>query len=267
MGCSLMEATQPTRPLWLLIDAPNHCHRDYHAAGEGAAELFARRVDALIDHARPVMIAAAFDSPRSFRREIEPTYKATRPPTPAGVADCMQSVREWCLANEIHIVEADGFEADDCLATLAMIGRRRDSRVVIASSDKDLRQLLDVGKIDQLVACRRSGGKLTCEWMTAKRVAEQYGVEPWQWVDFQTIVGDSSDNVIGAEGCGPVVAAKLLGKCHTLEGYYSNPWAAPLTPRQHALLAKFKERYKTVRRLVTLRRDTPIPGAWFEEAA
>lgn len=265
------EPSQPKQPakqlpLWLLFDGDNHCHRDFHAAGDKAAALFGRRVELLIERSKATRVAVAFDSRQSWRRELVPSYKSDRPEQPEGVTETIAAVREWCIENAVDVVEQSGFEADDLLATLTIVGRQRDARIVICSTDKDIRQLLDVGHVDQVLSCKRSGNVVDLEWMTATRVKQVYGVEPWQWVDYQTIVGDSVDCIKGADGIGEKVATKLLQTCHTLDAYYLNPWRVNLTQRQHNLLAKFRDEYKTVRRLVTLRRDVPIAAAWLETA-
>lgn len=250
--------------MWLIFDGNNHIHRDWHAAGESAAKLFMRRVFALRDKFSPDRIVVAFDSDGSFRNQIDQRYKADRAPTPPEVTDLIEQTKLSLLRESIDVVAVRGFEADDIIATITHIGLAADQKVVIVSGDKDLRQLLMDGYVVQLVSCKRDGGELTLDYFNAQRLESEYGVQPWQWIDYQTICGDSTDGVVGAKGIGPKVAVEILKKCHSLDAYYLNQWPANLTKRQHTLMAAFRNEYKTVRRLVTLVRNVPLPAGWLE---
>jgi DNA polymerase I len=253
-------------PTWLLFDANNHVHRDYHAAGAKGVALFMRRLTALRDKFQADRVVCCFDSRQSFRREFEPTYKSNRDETPAEISEALAALQNVLLTEQIDALTVPGFEADDLIATLATMAMHRGCRAILASTDKDLRQILSAGRCVQLLSAKRTCERFTFEWMNADDVKRVYGVEPWQWADYQTMVGDKVDGIEGAKGIGPEVARKVLQGCHTLDGYYQNQWAAPITQRQHAILANFRDTYKAVRRLVTLRRDVPLPSAWHEHA-
>lgn len=255
-----------SNPLWALVDAANHIHRDYNAAGATKAlGLFKRTIAGLRKLSSPDLVAICFDSPKRWRQSIEPSYKADRGESDPEIRKIFDLVREWCITEGIDVVESEGFEADDCIATLTRIARSSGGRVLIASSDKDLRQLLESGTVTALTGYKREGSELVQRrWMTAAMVREDFGIDPDQWVDYQTMIGDKTDNVIGAHGIGPAAARRVLRACRSLDQYYDNPWPANLTAHQMAALEKFRGRYRTVRRLVQLRADVPLAAAWHE---
>ena len=148
--------------------------------------------------------------------------------------------------------------ADDGLATLAAYGRTAGVRTVLASPDKDLRQCL----CPQVLLLRQfsveHGRPNRADWYTSFRLFDEYGLEAGQWVDYQTLVGDHGDGVVGCPGWGEKTAATALAKCKTLEACFGNPWAVPCTDRQRGQLIKFREQAAAVRQLVTLRTDVSV---------
>lgn len=252
-----------TRP-WILIDGNNYVHRDFHAAGPKALKVFAKRIEALRNRFEPSGLVVAFDGPHSWREDIDADYKAHRGAKPDGIAEFFAAVRERLVADAVDMLTVDGFEGDDIIATLTRILRERGQRVVIASADKDTRQCLEAGAVTQLVSIKREGQKLFCEWMTAEDLAAKFGVHPEQWIDYQCLVGDKVDGITGADRIGPKTARQILAGGRSLSDYYRNPWAVNITAKQRAAIAVFRNRLDHVRRLVTLRRDVPLPAAWFE---
>ncbi len=108
-----------------------------------------------------------------------------------------------------------GYEADDVIATVTELAKMKGVSSQIVSSDKDLYQLLDNQKVTLY------------DWVKKVEIKEEdcvrkFGVEPKFFVDFQALVGDSSDNVPGVKGIGLKSASKLIGEFQTLENIYSN---------------------------------------------
>jgi 5'-3' exonuclease len=202
--------------------------------------------------------AICVDSGRSFRRDVEPTYKAQRPEHDASLHHQIGLAVETLKADGFPVWSARGFEADDVIASAATRAlEHADLTVLIATADKDLLQL--VGPRVS-VKTPKDGAVYDPDGVLAK-----FGVRPAQIRDYLTICGDSSDNIKGAKGIGPKGACELLGTFGSLDSLYRAMDLADsgLTPARLASLAELRTRLDTVRTLITLRTDVEIP---FEEA-
>jgi DNA polymerase-1 len=151
---------------------------------------------------------------KTFRNEIFPEYKANRAETPAELREQFPLSRQVCRALGVTTTEKTNFEADDIIATYSRLLVVNDFDVTIASSDKDIMQLID--KNVSMFDATKS------KVIGPEEVFEKYGVYPSQMTYFQALVGDSSDNIPGITGIGPVTAAKLLAEFQTLDGIYEN---------------------------------------------
>lgn len=204
--------------------------------------------------------AICCDSRRSFRKEADPTYKANRPAQEAPLTHQMLATIDALKADGFPCWIADGYEADDIIATAVKcaLACSDDDRIVIATADKDLTQLIG----PRVTMHKTSDGNT----LDAAGVVEKFGVRPDQMLDYLCLVGDSSDNVRGAEGIGPKKAAALLATFGTLDALYAaiDAQTAKLANGQSASLAEFRERWPKVRELLRLRDDAPVP---FEEIA
>lgn len=258
-----------TKPKWLIVDVSNWAHRDLHGAGPGEAcfHNFTRRLALCREEIRPVRIALAFDSIGSFRREFEPTYKANRRSAPLGLAELIKRIRQYAADHEIDCVEAPGFEADDCMATLTSIALDQGQRVILASRDKDLRQLLIGGGVNMLVEASHGKYAPNFQYYTAANLDEIHGLRPDQWIEYQMLVGDATDNVPGCPGVGEKYAKEILQKCSTLERFISRSFEANIPDTKRIAVLRFLKHgdAERMRRLVTLRHDVPLPAFWFEE--
>jgi DNA polymerase-1 len=161
-------------------------------------------------------------------------------------------IRQMLEAMRIPIVELPGFEADDIIATLATAGAAQGMEVFVCSSDKDYRQLLsDRIKIFNL---RKR------ELFDAASLQADWGIAPEQVVDYQTLVGDSVDNVPGAEGVGPKTASKYLQDYGTIENLIAH--IDDLKGKKKENLQAFVPNLEMSRKLVTLDRHVPAPIEW-----
>ena len=256
--------------MYIGIDGTNWIHQLWHAhGGQGVLEAALRRAQALYSEWHPSLMIACFDR-RSFRHDVEPTYKSGRSKRDPALDALLAAAPVRFAEHEFDVLEPDGkvvkkavcmkaeqdgYEADDCLATLAWIGRHHGERVVLASPDKDLRQCLWDKQVGILRTFATEGGKVTRpEWFTAADLRDVYGLKPWQWQDYQALVGDRSDSIVGCEGWGEKTAAAVLSKVGTLAKCLENPWACPgLSDKKRDALVRFKARAATVLDLVTLR--------------
>jgi DNA polymerase-1 len=239
------------------IDGTNWMHQLWHALGAQGVQVvhgnFLGWVRAVVEYVQPGATVICFDR-RSFRYDLSAEYKAARPEKAVGLKALLEQAPAHC-AEVATIAQQDGFEADDCLATLARLGRIQN-RVVLASCDKDLRQCLVDERVTILRKFGTRAGKLSSpEWFTAGELRKKYGLEPEQWPSYQALVGDAGDGVRGCEGWGEKTAVKALAVGRTLAGCLANHWKLPITVRQRTALLAFQPRAELTLRLVTLRTD------------
>ena len=205
-------------------------------------------------------VAVCCDSGRSFRHELSPSYKATRPEHDASLKHQIALACEQLAADGFPVWSAKGFEADDVIASaVALIigsGSPTDVTALVVSADKDLLQLVG----PRVLAMNANSG----DRLDADAVKVKLGVRPDQVRDYLTLAGDASDNVKGAERIGPKTAADLLTRFDTIEGVYHalTTQGTEFKPAVATSLREFWPRVDAVRALVTLRMDVPIP---FEE--
>ena len=215
----------------------------------------ARAIMDLYDHGADYLLAAFDRSEPTFRQTLDPQYKAHRPPPPADLIVQEPMIRQVLEAMRIPVLSVAGYEADDILATLAIEGSARGLRVSLCTSDKDCRQLLS-----DRVTIMNLRKK---ETLDAAGLLKDWGVRPDQVVDFQALVGDSTDNVSGVPGCGPKTATKWLQAYGNLENLIKNvnEVGGPKlreslkTAIENGELAKSRE-------LVKLRTDVPLEYDW-----
>lgn len=258
------------KPIWLLIDVSNWAHKDLHGCGPGSIALrtFARRVELCEAFFKPERIAFCFDcSGPTFRSELDPCYKANRRKSPlVGLSELIDEIRDYAIENAHDIASCEGFEADDVIATLSTIGIDSERKVMIASSDKDLRQLLVAGQVILLRNIKRGKDRPEPEYFSAAHLLREYGLKPEQWIDYQALVGDATDNIRGCDGIGKKTAEQLLRAVGSLDEHYRDVWRAPITKTQARKLSEFRGRdLELARKLVTLRRDVPLPACHYPE--
>lgn len=239
------------------IDATNWIHTLWHARAEHALKTFLARVEGLVRLLQPSHVVACFDR-RSFRHDLFPDYKCKRPDKDVSLR-LLLSEAETEVTTHATIAAEDGFEADDCLATLAAAGFLLDQKVVLASPDKDLRQCLASGYVTILRGFRLEAGQVVePDYMTAGGLHEQYGLHPVQWTSYQALCGDSGDGIPGCPGWGEKTTKAALAGGKTLRDLLVNPWNVSVTPRLRTALTQFD--WRLMLDLVTLRTD--VPAVW-----
>jgi 5'-3' exonuclease len=201
--------------------------------------------------------ALCLDSPKSFRKEMDATYKAARESKPAPFFHQCELALEALKGDGFPQWMAEGFEADDIIASAARraIAIGFGVSVLVVSADKDLLQL-----VNNLISVK---SPITGNIMTPDGVKEKFGVMPNQIRDYLTLVGDASDGVVGVKGIGAKGAAALLSAYGNLDDLYTAIEADPNSekPSQVKALTDFKDRLPIVRTLLSLREDAPIDFA------
>ena len=221
---------------------------------------FIRMLRQLEKQWRPDRVVVAFDggSP-AHRLEKCPAYKAQRAPMPDDLRSQLGLINEYLAAAGVPLVLLKGQEADDVMATLAVRAAEAGATVRLATSDKDLMQLVD-GRI-RIVPPTKTEEELGPDGVAAKT-----GVKPGQIVDWLALVGDTADNIPGINGVGPKTATKLLAQFGSLAACLAQ--ADRIEPEW--LRAKVQAGRATAElnvALMTLDKDVPGVPAWNEIAA
>jgi DNA polymerase-1 len=217
------QVPQPEPKVLLLVDGSSYLYRAYHAMPDlravpgdptspatGAIRGMINMMQKLRRDVRADYAACVFDAPgKTFRDDVYPDYKATRSPMPDDLRAQIPAIHEVVQLLGWKVLHVPGVEADDVIGTLACMGTERGFVTIISSGDKDLSQLVNehVTVIDTMNDRRRD----------MMGVEVEFGVPPRLMVDYQTLVGDSVDNVPGVDKVGPKTAVKLLKEFGSLD--------------------------------------------------
>ena len=245
------------------VDAHNLIYQVFHALPEmsgpngqpvGAVQGFVRDVLDLIEsHGAEYLVCALDHSERTFRNELYVEYKAHREEMPADLQLQIPIIRQFLDALGVWTLAIPGFEADDVLATLARQVEAAGGRCLLVTSDKDCRQL--ISDRVQLLDMRKN------KVFDAAALQERWGIRPDQVVDFQSLVGDSTDNVPGVKQIGEKSAQELLAKYGTLDEIFAHASEVAGEKRRQNLIAG-REMAMLSRELVRLKTDVPIAMDW-----
>lgn len=174
-----------------------------------------------IECEKPDFLTVAFDvHAPTFRHKMYAEYKGTRKPMPQELKMQLPIIREVLSSMKVHIVELEGYEADDLLGTLAKKSEMLGYDVTLLSGDRDLLQIAS-DKI-KIALPKTSGGKSETHYYYKNDVVNEYGVTPTEYIEVKALQGDSSDNIPGVPGVGPKTATELIATYHTLEALYEN---------------------------------------------
>ncbi|MGH8073617.1 MAG: DNA polymerase, partial [Lysobacter sp.] len=247
----------------VLIDGSSYLYRAFHAlppltndAGEPTGALFGV-VNMLRAHLKeqPDYIAYVVDAPgKTFRDDLDPQYKANRPPMPDELRSQVQPMCDIVQALGIDIIRIPDVEADDVIGTLAIEAADAGVDVTISTGDKDFAQLVRHANERAGIALvnTMSGSRLDND----EAVFAKFGVRADQIIDYLALMGDKVDNIPGVEKCGPKTAAKWLAEYQTLDGVIAN--ADNIKGKIGENLRAALERLPLNRTLTTIRTDVPL---------
>lgn len=200
-----------------LLDAYALIYRSYYAflknprinskgLNTSAIMGFVNTLNEVITKEQPTYMAVAFDHGKTFRHEAFPAYKAQREETPEDIRASVPIIKDILEAYHIPVLQADGFEADDVIGTLATAAGREGIETYMLTPDKDYGQL--VGDNIYIYRPRHGGGYDT---LGESEVTQKYGIATTaQVIDLLALMGDSADNFPGCPGVGEKTAAKLI---------------------------------------------------------
>lgn len=164
-------------------------------------------------------LCVAFDKKGpTFRHEAFDEYKANRQSTPGELAQQFPILKEILSAMNIAQLELDGYEADDIAGTLSRIGEEEDMEVILVTGDRDYLQLSS----DKTKVLITRKGITELEEYDRKKIIEEYGITPEQFIDLKGLMGDKSDNIPGVPGIGEKTGIKFLKQFGNMENLYEN---------------------------------------------
>ena len=252
-----------SKPL-LLIDGNSLTYRAFFAlptdmataSGQVTNAVFgftSMLINLMRDH-DPEGVAIAFDLPKpTFRHERNPEYKAGREAAPDILRQQMGLVREVVDALNMPVIELEGFEADDILATLATRARDEGRDVIVVTGDRDCYQLVEDPHIKVLYNRR---GVSDYALYDEAGIEERTGVTPADYVKYAALRGDKSDNLPGVPGVGEKTAAKLINTYGGIDGIYEA--VEDQTPKLKQNLSENEEQVRLNLELMELIRDAPV---------
>jgi DNA polymerase-1 len=246
----------------LLVDGSSYLYRAFHAmpdlravpgdptsAATGAIRGMINMMQALRKEVPTQLAACVFDAKGpTFRDEMYPAYKANRSPMPDDLRSQIEPIHAMVRMLGWTVLDVPGVEADDVIATLAVTAAKQGVTVVVSSGDKDLSQLVNehITIMDTMNGKKRDVAGVTAE----------FGVPPSLMIDYQTLVGDTVDNVPGVAKVGPKTAAKWLMEYGSLDNLLQNASAIKGVAGEN--LRQAVEWLPTGRQLVTMKTDCDL---------
>ncbi len=210
----------------LLVDGSSYLYRAYHAMSDlravpgdssspatGAIHNMINMVQSLDREVQADLAAWVFDAKGpTFRDALYPAYKANRSPMPDDLRSQIGPIHEVLALLGWKVLEVPEVEADDVIGTLAVAAAAQGMEVIVSSGDKDLAQLVN----ERVTIIDTMNGKRKRRDLAG--VQAEFGVPAHLMLDYQTLVGDTADNVPGVEMVGPKTAAKWLLQYGSLDG-------------------------------------------------
>lgn len=246
-----------------LLDAYALIYRSYYAflknprinskgLNTSAIMGFVNTLNEVITKEQPTYMAVAFDHGKTFRHEAFPAYKAQREETPEDIRASVPIIKDILEAYHIPVLQADGFEADDVIGTLATAAGREGIETYMLTPDKDYGQL--VGGNIYIYRPRHGGGYDT---LGESEVTEKYGIATTaQVIDLLALMGDSADNFPGCPGVGEKTAAKLITQFGSIDNMLAH--TDEIKGKLREKVEGAVDDIRMSRFLATIRTDVPI---------
>ena len=215
---------------------------------------FTQMLITLLREHQPDGVVVAFDRPGgTFRHERLPSYKANRERQEDSLYQQLDLVEELVDALGFVAVGADGFEADDVIATLATVAADSGRDVTIVTGDRDSYQLVEDPHVRVLYNKR---GVSDYALYDEAGILERTGVRPVDYVAYAALRGDPSDNLPGVPGVGEKTAAKLINAYGGLDGVFAA--ASEQTPKLSQNLRENEALARLNEEMMVLVRDVPL---------
>ena len=247
-----------SRPRLFLIDGSSYIYRAFYAIGHlsnskglptNAIYGFTQMLLKVLKEHQPDHIAIALDSRApTFRSQVYKEYKANRPAMPENLSLQIPYIKKIIEGYRIATLEAEGFEADDLIGTVAKAVESK-ANVVIITGDKDMLQLV-------------SDRVLVYDTLKEKKfgideVMGRFGVKPEQVVEVMGLAGDAIDNIPGIPGIGEKTAMTLIKNFKSIDNLLAHVDQVPQAKLREKLVT-YGEVAKLSRELATIRTDAPV---------
>lgn len=194
------------------------------------------------------------------RKKLLPEYKQQRPPMPDELKVQIPEIKKACAEFGVHNLRLDGEEADDLIACYAQRGKERGMRVVIATNDKDIFQVVGDGVSIYTTVKKYLNEGQRYGFMGEAEVCRAWNVSKALLIrDLLALTGDSSDNIPGVPGIGPKTAAKLVNSSGGVEDLLKDP-IRHANPRIAKLITEHSENIRRNVKLVTLNTELAMPA-------
>ena len=245
-----------------LLDAYALIYRSYYALlraprinskglNTSAIMGFCNTLNEVLTKENPTYIGVAFDHGKTFRHDAFPAYKAQREETPEDIKASVPIIKDILRAYKIPILQADGFEADDIIGTIAIQAGEKGIDTYMLTPDKDYGQL--IRKNVKMYRPQHGGGY---EILGEEEIAQKYGISSsTQIIDLLALMGDSADNFPGCPGVGEKTAAKLINQFGSVENLLKN--TSQLKGKLKEKVENAVEDIKMSYFLATIRTDVP----------
>ena len=248
-----------------LVDGHSLCYRAFYAIpnltnskGEPTNAIygFVTMMRKLMEDQKPDLVAVCFDRKEpTFRHEQYKEYKAHRKPMPEELVSQIEPIKEFCRLSNLALFEKAGYEADDVIGTLALLGKKEGYRVFIVTGDKDAFQLVD----DRIKVFQPHKDNMIYD---AEKVRERFnGLGPEKVVDILALMGDASDNIPGVPGIGEKTAIKLLLEFGSVERLLVNIEKLSSEKQKQKILENIED-LKMSRMLATIDTAVPLTVDW-----
>jgi len=247
----------PAHP-FVLIDGSSYLYRAFHALppltnskGEatGAVYGFINMLKKLLKDYDPSYVAVVFDAKgKTFRDDLYKEYKANRAPMPDDLVSQIKPIHAIVKAMGIPLIEIQGVEADDVIATLAQQAAKNKMHTLVSTGDKDLAQIVN-NKITLI-------NTMSNTLLDPEGVEKKFGIPPELIIDYLTLMGDSVDNIPGIPKVGPKTAAKWLKEYGSLDNVIAN--ADKFTGKIGQYLRDSLDQLPLSKQLVTIKYDVKL---------
>lgn len=213
---------------------------------------FCNTLNEVLTKEKPTYVGVAFDHGKTFRHEAFPAYKAQREATPEDIKKSVPYVQAILKAMNIPTLQADGFEADDVIGTLATKAGAQGIITYMLTPDKDYGQLISPNVF--MYRPRHGGGY---DVVGTEEIKEKYGIDsPHQVIDLLALMGDSADNYPGCPGVGEKTAVKLINQFGSCEGLLEH--TDQLKGKMREKVESAADDIKMAKFLATIRTDVPV---------
>ena len=252
------DLSQPNSAPMIIVDGSSYLFRAFHALPPltsqglptGAIKGVMSMLQKLVDEYSPTYMCVVFDTKGpNFRHHLYPDYKANRGAPPEDLVAQIEPIHQLVKAMGLPLLALPGIEADDIIATVAVLAEQHNMKVIVSSGDKDLAQL--VNDNIHLVNTMKQ------DYLDPAGVLDKFGVQPSQIVDYLALIGDTSDNIPGIDKVGPKTAVKWLQEYSSLDVILDN--ADAIKGKIGENLRSQRDRLTIGVQLVTLLRDVELP--------